>query len=300
MIGFLILLILLSVLNNISTDRQKLLNFVSVIQLVTALNIANISSSLHTKMFQMFVDVPTFFDFRFGGLQKKMVADVESLKSMLPIREINESTIETLTNKYLNLDSKWKAEKQRIEAKMQELLSTKGINSLFLFISLYSIGDMFFIAYEFDKSVNIKLEYWFGFFTLSSMVSSLGYFIFILFGKTKGIMRGKLYMIVSVLFILCLFVGYISYDINVLISQVFSLWEEKHFLNFSDTMAIFMPFLGFAMCLIFIIVIWGQVAYMCRASISDMAKTLANLHDQKLDLDTTYNSLLHANEMQFS
>lgn len=300
MIGFLILLIVLLLLDGISTKRQELLNFVSVIQLVTALNIANVSSSLHTKMFQMLVDVPTFFDFRFGGLQKRMVADVESLKAMEPNREINESTIETLANEYLNLYSNWKTEKKRIEVKMQELLSTKGINSLFLFISLYSVGDMFFIAYEFDKSTDIELEYWFGFFTLSSMIFSLWYFAFILLGKTKGIMRGKLYIIVSILFILCLLIGYFSYDINAHVSQVLSLWDEEHFLNFSDTMAIFLPFLGFAMCLIFIIVIWGKVSYMSSSSINNMAKALDKLHRKKLDLDITYNSYLQANEMQFS
>ena len=90
----------------ISNKRLELLNFVSVIQLVTALNFANISSSLHEKMFKVLVDVKTFFNIRFGELQNKMTADLESLKSMSPIEakdgKSNKSTIDELTNEYLD------------------------------------------------------------------------------------------------------------------------------------------------------------------------------------------------------
>lgn len=92
-------------------------------------------------MFNVLVDVKTFFNFRFGDLQNKMTADLESLKSMSPIEtkdgKSNKPTIDELTNEYLNLASKWEAEKNRIESKMGDFFSTKGINSLFLFISLY-------------------------------------------------------------------------------------------------------------------------------------------------------------------
>ena len=90
-------------------------------------------------MFNVLVDVKTFFNFRFGDLQNKMTADLESLKSMSPIEtndgKSNKSTIDELTNEYLNLASKWEAEKNRIESKMGDFFSTKGINSLFLFIT---------------------------------------------------------------------------------------------------------------------------------------------------------------------
>lgn len=303
MIGSLILLIVLFLLDGISIKRQELTNFVSVIQLVTALNFANISTSLHEKMFSKLVDVPTYFNLKFGKLQKSMVADIESLKAMSPIQtkdnKTNQSKIDNLTNEYQNLMTRWDAEKKRLESKMKEFLSTKGMNSLFLFVSLYCIVDMFFIAYEFFRPTSLDLEYCFGLFTLSSTLFAIGYFVFILLGRTNSFTKEKLYLKVSCWFMICLGLSYFAYDINIFISQRVTLFEEEHFLNVSDTMAIFLPFLGFCLCLIFIIAIWGQVAYMSWTSISDMAKTLSNLHKQKLDLDKTYDSFLPMDEMQF-
>lgn len=55
-------------------------------------------------MFNVLVDVKTFFNFRFGDLQNKMTADLESLKSMSPIEtkdgKSNKPTIDELTNEY--------------------------------------------------------------------------------------------------------------------------------------------------------------------------------------------------------
>lgn len=82
-------------------------------------------------MFNVLVDVKTFFNFRFGDLQNKMTADLESLKSMSPIEtndgKSNKSTIDELTNEYLNLASKWEAEKNRIESKWVISLVRKAL-----------------------------------------------------------------------------------------------------------------------------------------------------------------------------
>lgn len=82
-------------------------------------------------MFNVLVDVKTFFNFRFGDLQNKMTADLESLKSMSPIEtkdgKSNKPTIDELTNEYLNLASKWEAEKNRIESKMGVSLVRKAL-----------------------------------------------------------------------------------------------------------------------------------------------------------------------------
>ena len=82
-------------------------------------------------MFKVLVDVKTFFNIRFGELQNKMTADLESLKSMSPIEtkdgKSNKSTIDELTNEYLNLSSRWEAEKNRIESKMVISLVRKAL-----------------------------------------------------------------------------------------------------------------------------------------------------------------------------
>ena len=242
-------------LSHISTNRLELLNFVSVIQLVTALNFANISSSLHEKMFKNLVDVRSFFDFRFGELQKQMTADVESLKSMSPIEtkdgKSNKETIDKLSNEYFNLNVLWDCERKRVENKMGEFLTTKGINSLFLFISLYCLVDLFFIAYEFFHSVEMNLEYCFASYTMLSTIASFIYFCFILSGKTKSISRGWLYILVSIVFFGCLLGGYVAFWLNSIIVDCCLIIEENNFLCLSDTYAVFLPFMGVCLVLNF-------------------------------------------------
>lgn len=82
-------------------------------------------------MFNVLVDVKTFFNFRFGDLQNKMTADLESLKSMSPIEtkdgKSNKPTIDELTNEYLNLASKWEAEKIELNQKWVISLVRKAL-----------------------------------------------------------------------------------------------------------------------------------------------------------------------------
>lgn len=280
-----------------------MLNFVSVIQLVTALNFANISSSLHEKMFRNLVNVKSFFNFRFGDLQNKMTADVESLKSMSPIEtkdgKSNKSIIDELTNEYLNLSTQWETERKRVEAKMGDFFNTKGINSLFLFISLYCVIDMFFIAYECFHSIDMSQEYWFGCYTILSTIITIVYFCLILSGKTKLISRGSLYLLVSGMFLVCLLTTYMAHWLNSITVDCFFIFEEFDFLCLSDTYAVFLPFMGFVLCLIFIMCIWLQVNGMIRNSISLLSTQLSKLHERKLTLDRTYETFKPVDQMQF-
>lgn len=303
MIGFSILFIMMSFLRHISSKRLELLNFVSIIQLVTALNFANISSSLHEKMFKVLIDVKSFFNFRFGNIQNKMTADLESLKSMSPIEtkdgNSNESTINDLTKEYFNLAAQWEAEKNRIESKMGEFFNTKGINSLFLFISLYCVVDMFFIAYEAYKTNDISYQYWFGGYTMFSTLISIMYFCLIMFDKTKNISKGTLYVIVTGLTSVLLILSYFSYALNSFIAGRFSLMEKDVFLCLTDTLAVVLPFLGFVLCLIFIICIWLQITEMTSTSIMNLREQHIRLHKRKLVLDQTYESFKPSEQMQF-
>lgn len=288
----------------ISNKRLELLNFVSVIQLVTALNFANISSSLHEKMFKVLVDVKTFFNIRFGELQNKMTADLESLKSMSPIEtkdgKSNKSTIDELTNEYLNLSSRWEAEKNRIESKMGDFFSTKGINSLFLFISLYCVIDMFFIACNFNKSNELSQEYWFACCTMLSTIGSIVYFCLILFGKTKNVTKGKLYVIVTGIMFVLLILSIFAYSLNSIISSCFTLMREDTFLCLSDTLAVILPFWGFILCLVFITCIWMQINVMIKDSVMTLQELHGKLHNRKLTLDQTYDSFKPSEQMKFN
>lgn len=302
--GFLILSIIMLILVFISNKRLELLNFVSVIQLVTALNFANISSSLHEKMFKVLVDVKTFFNIRFGELQNKMTADLESLRSMSPIEtkdgKSNKSTIDELTNEYLNLSSRWEAEKNRIESKMGDFFSTKGINSLFLFISLYCVIDMFFIACNFNKSNELSQEYWFACCTMLSAIGSIVYFCLILFGKTKNVTKGKLYVIVTGIMLVLLILSIFAYSLNSIISSCFTLMREDTFLCLSDTLAVILPFLGFILCLVFITCIWMQINVMIKDSVMTLQELHGKLHNRKLTLDQTYGSFKPSEQMKFN
>lgn len=183
---------------------------------------------------------------------------------------------------------------------MGDFFSTKGINSLFLFISLYCVIDMFFIACNFNKSNELSQEYWFACCTMLSTIGSIVYFCLILFGKTKNVTKGKLYVIVTGIMFVLLILSIFAYSLNSIISSRFTLMREETFLCLSDTLAVILPFWGFILCLVFITCIWMQINVMIKDSVMTLRELHGKLHNRKLTLDKTYDSFKPSEQMKFN
>ena len=284
-----------------SVKRLELVNFLSVIQLVTALNFANISSKLHYTMFKSIIDVDAFFKLRFGGLQQKMAVDLESLKSMSPLQttdgKSNKSKIETLKQKYFNFSVKWDSEKQRVASLMDDFRGRKGMNSMFLYLSLYCIFDMLFIGYNSNTAIE-KNEFWFGSYTLLSAMFLLFYFVLMLLKKTDNISSGTLYIGVSGVSLGSLFLAYWMFPLNLFITNYFCLLDLEDFLCYSDSLAVFLPYQGFVLCLVFIICNWLIILWQTRKSIQSLEKEHEKMHREKVVIDEMYDSF-KSDDMQF-
>lgn len=290
----LIPLIILWILQSILVKRLELVNFLSVIQLVTALNIANVSSKLHSKMFESLIDVDSFFNMRFGSLQERMTVDLESLRSMSPLMttdgKTNKNKIETLKQEYSNLSAKWTNEKERSRSLMSEFQNRKGINSMFLFLSLYCIFDMFLIAYNSDF-YSPKNEFWFGCYTFLTAFILWIYFVVILHKKADHISNGYLYIGSAFIPVVCLILSHFSYAVNsVLLEHIHIIIDENSFLCCSDSLAVILPYLGFILCFIFIAYNWAVILWKTNSSIQNLEKEQERMHNAKIAIDNVYDS----------
>lgn len=279
-------------MKDISADRLCLLNFLAVIQFVAAFNFANVSSTLHMRLFRYLVDVDGFFDMQFGDLQRKMTIDTESLKSMNleAVGEENLLVINDLKQKYLNFSNKWEEWKGNLNTSMDDFKSLKGINSMFLFLSVYSIFDMIFISYNASIPKKGIEDFYFSCYTVFSAICLIIYFYLIFLRKLDRISKGFLHLLVCFLVLFCLVVSKIACSINF----NFELWgicifDKELFYNFADVLSIILPYFGFVLCLIFILINWLYVGLDIIKMINSFKQKQQKLHKEKLSIDDIYN-----------
>lgn len=133
-----------------------------------------------------------------------------------------------------------------------------------------------------------------------STIGSIVYFCLILFGKTKNVTKGKLYVIVTGIMFVLLILSIFAYSLNSIISSRFTLMREETFLCLSDTLAVIIPFWGFILCLVFITCIWMQINVMIKDSVMTLRELHGKLHNRKLTLDKTYDSFKPSEQMKFN
>ena len=129
---------------------ENLNNFSALIQLISAVNFANIKLNFHQQIFDLIANVDDIYDRKFKEVQSAIDADVVSLNSLDPIETMdgksNSKHIEQLRNRYSELNEKWDEKHSALGEQFKKCKELRGIKSFFLFISLYCIYDLALFA----------------------------------------------------------------------------------------------------------------------------------------------------------
>ena len=130
---------------------ENLNNFSALIQLISAVNFANIKLNFHQQIFDLIANVDDIYDRKFKEVQSAIDADVVSLNSLDPIETMdgksNSKHIEQLRNRYSELNEKWDEKHSALGEQFKKCKELRGIKSFFLFISLYCIYDLALFAF---------------------------------------------------------------------------------------------------------------------------------------------------------
>lgn len=186
---------------------DDLFAFTALIQLISAVNFANIKFHFHEKVFELLLDVQLILDEMFRPMESTISADIESLMGMDTMETKNNRSlqprIDRLIREYQGLSSEWNIKKQTYYTTKENCIQAQGIKSFFLFISLYCIYDLALIALI--PSENYADVSHVGLFVLniSSLIVSIGFCIRSCFHK-KNKPESALYTIAIILSIVSL------------------------------------------------------------------------------------------------
>lgn len=129
---------------------ENLNNFSALIQLISAVNFANIKFNFHQKIFDLIANVDDIYDRKFKEVQSAIEADTVSLNSLEPLEtkdgKSNANHIKQLRSRYSELNEKWDKKHSELGEQFKKCNQQRGIKSFFLFISLYCIYDLALFA----------------------------------------------------------------------------------------------------------------------------------------------------------
>lgn len=129
---------------------ETLNNFTALIQLISAVNFANILFGYHKKVFRVLFNIRQSIDDKFGEIKESTTIDIDSCRKMKPIKSTEgtstEESINTLKEDYENFYTKFKHEIDSLYKDCRKASDSNWVKTFFLFISLYCVMDLLLIA----------------------------------------------------------------------------------------------------------------------------------------------------------
>ena len=271
-------------------DLDVLENYTTLIQLISAVNFAYIFTRFHENVYKLFFDEKKLIEEKFMSFINDITVDKESLQSMEPIEttngKSNKDVLATLKSDYEQLLGSWEQQKRKMTGSFQKVKDVKGVRSLFLFVSLFCLMDLFDIATNsWVESDFIGL--YSHFFPLFSIIAPFLISIFILCFTWKEKSEVSCYKWTSTAFI-------ITVILSLLLAYIIDVW-----LNFDVNLSfchkevllvsIIMPFYA---CFFSVLYIVGYGMYfnlLARIDTKEIKKKQKELHGRKIALDASYN-----------
>ena len=131
-------------------EIEHLYLFTALIQLISAVNFANIAFDFHTKVFKVFFNVEAIIDHKFHRIKNAIIADQESLQQMTPLETTdgrsNLNSIEQLKKKYTKFSEQWEFEIDEVKDSVKGIETKQWFRSFFMLVSLYCIFDLALIS----------------------------------------------------------------------------------------------------------------------------------------------------------
>ena len=124
--------------------------YTTLIQLISAVNFAYIFTRFHENVYKLFFDEKKLIEEKFVSFINDITVDKESLQSMEPIEttsgKSNKDVLANLKSDFEQLLGLWEQQKRKMTGSFQKVKDVKGVRSLFLFVSLFCLMDLFNIA----------------------------------------------------------------------------------------------------------------------------------------------------------
>ena len=266
--------------------------FATLIQLISAVNFANIACNFHEEVFKVFFNVDAIINRKFSQIQNSIIADIASLQKIEPIettnRQSNKKKIDSLKTDYNTLGDKWVDTINTIKTGAEEIQNRKWFKSFFLFISLYCICDITLISIISIPRTSYSWH------VLASVLNLgvLCYSLFIMvkaWGQNETRDRYELSKAVTKWFIIILLVACASGIINeVIVKNLFWIavprWIECLFLCLS----IFLPFTPCLFCSVYAIYETSRVNKEIEILVNSLQDEQNALHNRKVEIDIAY------------
>lgn len=268
-------------------DLSYLNNYATLIQLISAVNFAYIFTRFHQRVYRLIFNEKKLIDDKFTSFTNDMAVDMDSLETMTPLDttngQTNRGTLDKLKEDLRQLKAEWDSKKEKMTNLLQRVKQVKGVRSLFLHISLFCLIDLFNLA-NIAWSKGGFCEYFFVFFSLVSIVvpAILTYKILLFRWEHKS--EVLCYKWTSTAFIIT------TVTTLILTIVLYNLLEElpKWLYSVSAFIAVFLPFYA---SLFSISYVWGyekRIKYLAGNDTKEVRKTQEDLHQKKMNLDTSY------------
>lgn len=237
----------------------------------------------------MIFDEQKLIDNKFTAFTNDMSADVESLQLMDPIETTkgtsNALKLEELKNEFDKLGSDWETKKGSIVKTLQKVKNAKGVRSLFLYISLFCLVDLFNIS-----TINwCKGGFWEQFtviFSMSSIIAPAILTYKIVCFKWEEKPEVLCYKWTSC----ASFITLISSFILTIVNYCFVGWVifAKTICIITFLLSLIIPFYACAFSILYIVGYEQLIKYRASNGTKEVRKRQKELHNDKIALDTSY------------
>lgn len=277
-------------------------NFATLIQLISAVNFAYIFTRFHSRIYKVYFNEEKIIRENFTSFINEITVDMASLQMMEPIKTVkgasNEKNLNQLKDDYSILFDNWNRKQDVIKSSIHKVKNAKGIKSLFLFISLFCLVDLFLIAKItslVDASGNKMGSYgcWEAFsivFLFLSIIVPIILTCFVFSYKWADMTDVKCYKWTSWSFLL-------TVVISLLVSSLFLFFLPVWFDSFVRTegvcavsvvLSILLPFIACLISVVFIFHEERKVKNNATVITKDLRESQKSLHTKKIEMDKSY------------
>lgn len=273
-------------------EIEHLYLFTALIQLISAVNFANIAFDFHTKVFKVFFNVEAIIDHKFHRIKNAIIADQESLQQMTPLETTdgrsNLNSIEQLKKKYTKFSEQWEFEIDEVKDSVKGIETKQWFRSFFMLVSLYCIFDLALISILSIPNVSYSWAVVFFALNLGTTIFSLIIILKALLQK-ENIGGHQLARFTLKYFTIIVLISALIGVINeICISkQLFIItpkWIEQVFLYLS----IIIPFLPCIICSVYTLYQTIIIENRVIDAVTSLQGKQDELHNQKIKLDNAY------------
>lgn len=271
-------------------DFTNLNNYAALIQLISAVNFAYIFTRFHQRVYRLIFNEKKLIEDRFTSFINDITVDKSSLQSMEPIETTkgatNEQALTELKERFEGLLAAWNEQRSKMTSTLQRVKNVKGVRSLFLFISLYCLINLFNIA----TCGWCKNSFWDGFTILFNLLSFIVPAILtykILRFKWANVSEVYCYRWTSWSFIITITVSLLLAWLNFIYVGIEVMAPVMYKIAF--VMSIVIPFYACLFSVVYIACYELWFGHLAGSDTEKLRKLQKELHDEKISLDASYN-----------